>query len=147
MIEKDVKEKEVQNEKEIDTRLKELIEIMKFIQKEMPNADPSERITIFLRYVEELKHNNFGTEKQNMNTSPVNLESLLNSLTFRTAKNGDLKYAVINMDLADKLPKKFVVNGKEYSVKTYENENKAVIYENIKKDQKQKNVQKNAQKQ
>jgi len=140
--EKEVK-KETQKE-EIDPKLKELIEIMKTIQKEMPNADPSERITVFLRYLEEQKHSNFGTEKQNMNSAnPVNLESLLNTLSFKSAKkNGDLKYAVIDLELAKKLPKKFEVNGKEYSVKTYENEKKAVIYENIKKDQKQKNAQK-----
>ena len=53
MIEKDVKGKEVQNEKEIDTRLKELIEIMKVIQKEMPNAEKEERITVFLEYTRE----------------------------------------------------------------------------------------------
>ena len=73
----------------------------------------------------------------------MDIESLLNSLTFRTAKkNGDLKYAVIDLELAKKLPQKFEVNGREYSVKTYENEKKAVIYEDLKKVQKQKNVQK-----
>jgi len=88
-------------------------------------------------------HFNNGESKKNNSTSPVDIESLLNSLTFRTAKkNGDLKYAVIDLELAKKLPKKFEVNGREYSVKTYENEKKAVIYEDLKKVQKQKNVQK-----
>jgi len=137
------KEAKKEAQKEIDPHLKELIEVMKAIKKEMPDFEKEERITVFLEYRRE-KENHFGTEKQNMsNEKSVDIESLLNSLTFRTAKkNVDLKYAVIDLELAKKLPKKFEVNGREYSVKTYENEKKAVIYEDLKKVQKQKNVQK-----
>jgi hypothetical protein len=141
--EKESVKKEVQKEKEIDPLLNELIDVMKTIKEKMPDYEKEERITVFLEYRRE-KENHFGTEKQNMsNEKSVDIESLLNSLTFRTAKkNGDLKYAVIDLELAKKLPKKFEVNGREYSVKTYENEKKAVIYEDLKKVQKQKNVQK-----
>ena len=86
-------------------------------------------------------HTNNGESNKNNSTSPVNIESLINSLSFKTAKkNGDLRYAFIDMELARKLPKTFEMNGKKYSVKMYENEKKAVIYEeNI---QKLKNVKK-----
>jgi len=141
--EKETAKKEVQKEKEIDPLLNELIDDMKTIKEKMPDYEKEERITVFLEYRRE-KENHFGMEKQNMsNEKRVDIESLLNSLTFRTAKkNGDLKYAFIDLELAKKLPKKFEVNGRKYSVKTYENEKKAVIYEDLKKVQKQKNVQK-----
>jgi len=87
-------------------------------------------------------HANNGENNKNNSTSPADIGSLLKTLNFRTAKkNGDLKYAVIDLELAKKLPAKFEANGKEYAVKIYENEKKAVIYENLKKAQKQKNVQ------
>ena len=112
MTEKDVKEKEVQSEK-IDPRLKELIEIMKLIQKEMPNADPSIIITIFLRYLEEQKHNNFGIVKQNPMNS-TNIESLVNSLSFKQAKNGKSEFVKIEKDLGAKLPQRFTVGEYDY---------------------------------
>jgi len=124
--EKETAKKEDQKEKEIDPLLNGLIDDMKTIKERMPDYEKEERITVFLEYRRE-KENHFGTEKQNMsNEKRVNIESLLNSLTFRTAKkNGDLKYAFIDLELAKKLPKKFEANGREYSVKTYENEKKS----------------------
>jgi len=112
MIEKDVKEKEVQNEKEIDTRLKELIEIMKLIQKEMPNAEKEERITVFLEYTRERKNSYVDTEKQN--TNEINLESLVNALSFKPAKNGKSEFANIDKDLGAKLPQSFEYGGYNY---------------------------------
>ena len=137
------KETKKEAQREVDPKLLELIELMKTIQKEMPTSEKEERITVYLEYMRERK-NSYSIEKQSMsNENHVDIESLLNSLTFRTAKkNGDLKYAFIDLELAKKLPKKFEANGREYSVKTYENEKKAVIYEDLKKVQKQKNVHK-----
>jgi len=114
MTEKDVKEKEVQSEK-IDPRLKELIEVMKTIDKEMPDADPSEHITVFLRYMEELKHN-FGIVKQNPMNS-TNIESLVNALSFRTSKNGTSVYATIDPEIAQKLPPEFEIKDDKFFVK------------------------------
>ena len=115
MIEKDVKEKEVQNEKEIDTRLKELIKIMKFIQKEMPNAEKEERITVFLEYTRERKNSYVDTEKQN--TNEINLESLVNALSFRASKNGTSVYATIDPEIAQKLPREFEIKDDKFFVK------------------------------
>jgi len=115
MIEKDVKEKEVQNEKEIDTRLKELIEIMKLIQKEMPNAEKEERITVFLEYTRERKNSYVDTEKQN--TNEINLESLVNALSFRASKNGTSVYATIDPEIAQKLPREFEIKDDKFFVK------------------------------
>jgi len=142
MTEEKINQKEKEAQKEVDPKLLELIEIMKTIRKEMSDAEKEERITVFLEYMRERK-NGYSTEKQSLNNeNSVDIGSLLKTLTFRTAKkNGDLKYAVIDLELAKKLPAKFEANGKEYAVKTYENEKKAVIYENLKKAQKQKNVQ------
>jgi len=110
--EKEVK-KETQNE-EIDPKLKELIEIMKLIQKEMPNAEKEERITVFLEYRRE-KGNHFGTEKQNMNSAnPVSMESLLSTLSFKTSKNGKSEYANISKELGAKLPQSFEHEGYSY---------------------------------
>ena len=113
--EKDVKkEKEVQSEK-IDPKLKELIEIMKLIQKEMPNAEKEERITVFLEYTRERKNSYVGAEKQN--TNEINLESLVNSLSFRTSKNGTSVYATIDPEIAQKLPREFEIKDDKFFVK------------------------------
>ena len=114
MTEKDVNQKEVQNEK-IDPKLKELIEIMKLIQKEMPNAEKEERITVFLEYTRERKNSYVGTEKQN--TNEINLESLVNSLSFRTSKNGTSVYATIDPEIAQKLPREFEIKDDKFFVK------------------------------
>ena len=127
--EKEVK-KETQKE-EIDPKLKELIEIMKLIQKEMPNAEKEERITVFLEYTRERK-NGYSTEKQNMNSAnPVSMESLLSTLTFKTAKNGKSEFAKIEKDFGAKLPQHFTVG--EYD---YFNKGDALI--RVKKNEKQK---------
>jgi len=114
MTEKDVNQKEVQNEK-IDPKLKELIEIMKLIQKEMPNAEKEERITVFLEYTRERKNSYVGTEKQN--TNEINLESLVNALSFRTSKNGTSVYATIDPEIAQKLPREFEIKDDKFFVK------------------------------
>jgi hypothetical protein len=113
MIEKDVKEKE--HSEEIDPKLKELIEIMKLIQKEMPNAEKEERITVFLEYTRERRNSYVDTEKQNMNSlNPVNIESLLNSLSFKQSKNGKSEFANIEKDLGARLSQRFTVGEYEY---------------------------------
>ena len=114
MTEKDVNQKEVQNEK-IDPKLKELIEIMKLIQKEMPNAEKEERITVFLEYTRERKNSYVGTEKQN--TNEINLESLVNALSFRASKNGTSVYATIDPEIAQKLPREFEIKDDKFFVK------------------------------
>jgi len=127
--EKNVKEKEVQNEK-IDPHLKELIEVMKAIKKEMPDFEKEERITVFLEYRRE--KGNHEAEKQTVNsTNPVSMESLLNTLTFKTAKNGKSEFAKIEKDLGAKLPQHFTVG--EYD---YFNKGDALI--RVKKNEKQK---------
>ncbi|PSN82966.1 hypothetical protein B9Q01_06415 [Candidatus Marsarchaeota G1 archaeon OSP_D] len=129
-------EKEVKKEaqKEVDLKLLELIEVMKAIKKEMPDFEKEERITVFLEYRRE-KGNHFGTEKQNMNsTNSVSIESLLNTLTFRQAKNGKSEFANISQDLGAKLPKQFDVG--EYS---YFNKGDALI--RVRKTSKQKKMQ------
>ena len=113
MIEKDVKEKE--HSEEIDPKLKELIEIMKLIQKEMPNAEKEERITVFLEYTRERKNSYVDTEKQN--TNEINLESLVNALSFRTSKNGTSVYATIDPEIAQKLPREFEIKDDKFFVK------------------------------
>jgi len=128
MTEKDVKEKETQNEKEIDPHLKELIEIMKTIQKEMPNAEKEERITVFLEYMRERK-NNISAGKEN-----VDIESLLNTLFFKPAKNGKSEFANISKELGAKLPQSF-----EHEGYSYFNKGDALI--RVKKIPKQKKAQ------
>jgi len=129
MTEKDVNQKEVQNEK-IDPHLKELIEVMKAIKKEMPDFEKEERITVFLEYRRE--KGNHEAEKQTVNsTNPVSMESLLNTLTFKTAKNGKSEFAKIEKDLGAKLPQHFTVG--EYD---YFNKGDALI--RVKKNEKQK---------
>jgi hypothetical protein len=115
MIEKDVKEKEVQNEKEIDPHLKELIEVMKAIKKEMPDFEKEERITVFLEYTRERKNSYVDTEKQN--TNEINLESLVNALSFRTSKNGTSLYATLDPKIAQKLPREFEIKDDKFFVK------------------------------
>jgi hypothetical protein len=130
-------EKEVKKEaqKEVDPKLLELIEIMKTIRKEMPDVEKEERITVFLEYMRERK-NGYSTEKQSMNNeSHVDIESLLNSLSFRQAKNGKSEFANIDPELGKKLPKSFERG--EYS---YFNKGDALI--RVKKTPKQKNLQK-----
>ena len=130
-------EKEVKKEaqKEIDPKLLELIETMETIREKMPKAEKEERITVFLEYRRE-KGNHFGTEKQNMNsTSPVNIESLVNTLSFKTSKNGKSEFASIDKDLGAKLPQSF-----EYGGYNYYNKGDALI--RVKNTPKQKNVQK-----
>jgi len=114
MTEEKEAKKEAQNE-EIDPKLKELIEIMKLIQKEMPNAEKEERITVFLEYTRERKNSYVGTEKQN--TNEINLESLVNSLSFRTSKNGTSVYATIDPEIAQKLPREFEIKDDKFFVK------------------------------
>ena len=127
--EKETAKKEAQ--KEIDPHLKELIEVMKAIKKEMPDFEKEERITVFLEYRRE-KGNHFETEKLNMNSAnPVNIESLLNTLSFKTSKNGKSEFAKIEKDLGAKLPQHFIVG--EYD---YFNKGDALI--RIKKNEKQK---------
>jgi|BEDMetMinimDraft_2_1075160.scaffolds.fasta_scaffold12457_2 hypothetical protein len=134
MTEEKEAKKEAKNE-EIDPKLKELIEIMKLIQKEMPNAEKEERITVFLEYTRERK-NYVGTEKQSMsNENHVDIESLLNSLSFRQAKNGKSEFASIDPELGKKLPKTF-----ERGEYNYYNKGDALI--RVKNTPKQKNVQK-----
>ena len=133
--EKEAKEKETQNEKEIDPHLKELIEIMKTIQKEMPNAEKEERITVFLEYMRERK-NSYSTEKQSMNNeNHVNIVSLLSTLSFKASKNGKSEYANISKELGAKLPQSF-----EHEGYSYFNKGDALI--RVKNTPKQKNVQK-----
>ena len=104
MTEKDVKGKEMQSE-EIDPRLKELIEIMKLIKKEMPDTEKEERITVFLEYTREKK--GYVGSKQNTNNTSVDIDSLIKSLTFKTSKNGKSEFASIDRELGEKLPQSF----------------------------------------
>jgi hypothetical protein len=109
------KEAKKEAQKEIDPKLKELIEIMKLIQKEMPNAEKEERITVFLEYTRERKNSYVDTEKQN--TNEINLESLVNALSFRTSKNGTSVYATIDPEIAQKLPREFEIKDDKFFVK------------------------------
>jgi hypothetical protein len=105
---------------------------MKLIQKEMPNAEKEERITVFLEYMRE-KKNGYSTEKHD--ESHVNIESLLSSLSFKPAKNGKSEFASIDPELGKKLPKSF-----ERGEYNYFNKGDALI--RVKKNEKQKNIQK-----
>jgi len=64
-------------------------------------------------------------------TNPVSIESLLSTLTFKTAKNGKSEFAKIEKDLGAKLPQHFTVG--EYD---YFNKGDALI--RVKKNEKQK---------
>jgi len=129
------KEAKKEAQKEIDPKLLELIEIMKTIRKEMPDVEKEERITVFLEYMRERK-NSYSIEKQSMsNENHVDIESLLNSLSFRQAKNGKSEFASIDPKLGKKLPKSF-----ERGEYNYYNKGDALI--RVKNTQKQKNVQK-----
>jgi len=112
MTEKDVKEKEVQNE--IDPKLQELIEVMKIIDREMPNAEKEERISVFIEYMREKKPSNFGVKQNPSNTNEINLVSLVNALSFKQAKNGKSEFANIDKDLGSKLPQRFDYGGYNY---------------------------------
>ena len=93
---------EVPNGEIIDEKkLNELKSFMRRIMNELPNAEKDIHITVFLSHRREVlvkkKSNNFGSEKQNMNsTSSVNYESLFNSLSFKLAKDGKNEYATID---------------------------------------------------
>ena len=129
------KEAKKEAQKEIDPKLLELIEIMKTIRKEMPDVEKEERITVFLEYMRERK-NSYSIEKQSMsNENHVNIERLLNSLSFRQAKNGKSEFASIDPELGKKLPKSF-----ERGEYNYYNKGDALI--RVKNTPKQKNVQK-----
>ena len=113
--EKEVKGKEAQ--KEVDPLLKELIDVMKAIKKEMSDFEKEERITVFLEYRRE-KENHFRTEKQNTNNAnPVNIETLLNSLVFKKSKNGKSEFATIDPEIAQKLPQEFEIKDDKFFVK------------------------------
>jgi len=129
------KETKKEAQKEVDPKLLELIEVMKTIQKEMPTSEKEERITVFLEYMRERK-NSYSIEKQSMsNENHVDIESLLNSLSFRQAKNGKSEFASIDPELGKKLPKTF-----ERGEYNYYNKGDALI--RVKNTPKQKNVQK-----
>jgi len=109
------KETKKETQKEVDPKLLELIEIMKTIKEKMPNAEKEERITVFLEYTRERKNSYVGTEKQN--TNEINLESLVNALSFRTSKNGTSVYATIDPEIAQKLPREFEIKDDKFFVK------------------------------
>jgi len=109
------KETKKEAQKEVDPKLLELIEVMKTIQKEMPTSEKEEHITVFLEYMRERKNNYVDIEKQNMNSAnPVNIESLLSTLSFKPAKNGKSEFANIDKDLGAKLPQSFEYGGYNY---------------------------------
>jgi len=111
------KETKKEAQKEVDPKLLELIEIMKTIKEKMPNAEKEERITVFLEFCRE-KENHFRTEKQNTNNAnPVNIESLLNTLSFKLAKNGKSEFATIDPEIAQKLPREFQIKDNTFFVK------------------------------
>jgi len=133
--EKVVNQKEKEAQKEIDPKLKELIEIMKTIRKEMSDAEKEERITVFLEYTRERK-NGYSSEKQSMNNeNSVDIGSLLKTLNFKQAKNGKSEYATIPKEFSQKIPQSF-----EYGGYNYYNKGDALI--RVKNTPKQKNVQK-----
>jgi len=80
-------------------------------------------------------HFNNGENNKKNNMNPVNIESLVNALSFKTSKNGKSEFASIDKDLGAKLPQSF-----EYGEYNYYNKGDALI--RVKKPQKQKNVQK-----
>jgi len=128
MTEKELNGKEMQSEKEIDPKLKELIEIMKVIDREMPNVEKEERITVFLEYARERKCSNFVTEKA---TNTMNIGSLLNSLSFKQSKNGKSEFVNIDKELGERLPQRF-----DYGEYSYFNKGDALI--RVKNNSKQK---------
>ena len=81
----------------------------------MPNVEKEERITVFLEYTRERKNIYVDTEKQN--TNEINLESLVNALSFRTSKNGTSVYATIDPEIAQKLPREFQIKDDKFFVK------------------------------
>jgi len=85
--------------------------------------------------IEQKNQNHFNNGESNKNANPVNVESLINSLSFKTSKNGKSEFANISQDIGEKLPKQFDLG--EYS---YYNKGDALI--RVKKTPKQKNVQK-----
>jgi ABC-type Fe3+-hydroxamate transport system substrate-binding protein len=128
MTEKDINQKETQNEKENEPLLNELIETMKKIKKEMSDSEKEERITVFLEYMRERK-NNTSAGKEN-----VDIESLLNTFFFKPAKNGKSEFANISKELGAKLPQSF-----EHGGYSYYNKGDALI--RVKKTSKQKKTQ------
>jgi hypothetical protein len=80
-------------------------------------------------------HFNNGENNKKNNMNPVNIESLVNALSFKTSKNGKSEFASIDKDLGAKLPQSF-----EYGGYNYYNKGDALI--RVKKTPKQKNAQK-----
>jgi len=116
MTEKEVKGKEAQSE-EIDPLLLEQIEPMKIIDKEMPNADPSQKIAVYIEYMKKKYFNTKNNLIEKQNTNEINLESLVNALPFRTSKNGTSVYATIDPEIAQKLPREFEIKDDKFFVK------------------------------
>jgi len=116
MTEKEVKGKETQSE-EIDPLLLEQIEPMKIIDKEMPNADPSQKIAVYIEYMKKKYFNTKNNLIEKQNTNEINLESLVNALPFRTSKNGTSVYATIDPEIAQKLPREFEIKDDKFFVK------------------------------
>ena len=163
MTEKDVKEKETQNE-ELDLNLlspeelkivNKYIAITKYVIQNLKQLFPKlSEITDFsaissiinsiviqvqkeIERSEQKNQNHFynGESNKKNNMNPVNIESLVNALSFKTSKNGKSEFASIDKDLGAKLPQSF-----EYGEYNYYNKGDALI--RVKKPQKQKNVQK-----
>jgi len=116
MTEKEVKGKEAQSE-EIDPLLLEQIEPMKIIDKEIPNADPSQKIAVYIEYMKKKYFNTKNNLIEKQNTNEINLESLVNALPFRTSKNGTSVYATIDPEIAQKLPREFEIKDDKFFVK------------------------------
>ena len=162
MTEKDVKEKETQNE-ELDLLLSpeelkivnKYIAITKYVIQNLKQLFPKlSEITDFsaissiinsiviqvqkeIERSEQKNQNHFynGESNKKNNMNPVNIESLVNALSFKTSKNGKSEFASIDKDLGAKLPQSF-----EYGEYNYYNKGDALI--RVKKPQKQKNAQK-----
>ena len=138
--EKETVKKEVQKEKEaqkeVDPKLLELIEIMKTIRKEMSDAEKEERITVFLEYMRE-KKNGYSTEKQSLNNeNPVDIGSLLKTLSFKKSKSGKSEFAPIDPKIAQNIPQEFETKEDKFFVKKDSNNKTAVIIK-VKKKQSQ----------
>ena len=85
----------------------------------------------------EQKNQNHSNEESNKNnsTSTMDIDSLLNTLFFKPAKNGKSEFANISKELGAKLPQSF-----EHEGYSYFNKGDALI--RVKNTPKQKNVQK-----
>jgi hypothetical protein len=157
--EKDVKEKETQNE-ELNLNLlssKELeivnkyIAITKYVIQNLKPIFPKlSEITDFSaissiinsiviqvqKEIERIEqknqsHFNNGESNKKNDMNLVNIESLVNALSFKTSKNGKSEFASIDKDLGAKLPQSF-----EYGGYSYYNKGDALI--RVKKTPKKK---------